>query len=49
MTRRAFRADVLLKEGFTGEAIKEADYALGFGHGLATAVHRLNRLHDPSG
>lgn len=41
----AVRADVLLKEGLTGDAIKEADYPLELGHAQATAVHRINKLH----
>lgn len=37
----AVRADVVLKEGLTGDAIKEADHALELGHGQATAVQPL--------
>lgn len=40
----AVHADVLLKEGLTGEAIKEADHALELGHGQATAVQPLLAL-----
>jgi tetratricopeptide (TPR) repeat protein len=37
----AIRADVLLKEGHTGDAIKEAYHALELGHGHATGVQPL--------
>jgi tetratricopeptide (TPR) repeat protein len=37
----AIRADVLLKEGLTGQAIKEAYHALELGHGQATGVQPL--------
>ena len=40
----AIRADVLLKEGFTGDAIKEANHALELGHGQATSVQPLLAL-----
>lgn len=40
----AVRADILLKEGLTGDAIKEADHALELGHGQATGVQPLLAL-----
>ena len=40
----AIRADVLLKEGFTGDAIKEANHALELGHGQAVSVQPLLAL-----
>ncbi|HKW62204.1 MAG TPA: tetratricopeptide repeat protein [Candidatus Acidoferrum sp.] len=40
----AIRADVLLKEGFTGEAIKEASHALELGQGQAASVQPLLAL-----
>ena len=40
----AIRADVLLKEGLTGEALKEADHALELGQGQATSVQPLLAL-----
>jgi tetratricopeptide (TPR) repeat protein len=40
----AIRADVLLKEGLRGEAIKEAYHALELGHGQATGVQPLLAL-----
>lgn len=40
----AVRADVLLKQGLTGDAIKEADHALELGHGQAETVQPLLAL-----
>src|SRR5689334_7039365 len=40
----AIRADVLLKEGLRGDAIKEAYHALELGHGQATGVQPLLAL-----
>src|SRR4029077_4684014 len=40
----AIRADVLLKQGLRGEAIKEAHHALELGHGQATGVQPLLAL-----
>jgi len=40
----AIRADVLLKEGLAGDAIKEANHALELGHGQATSVQPLLAL-----
>lgn len=37
----AILADVLLKEGFAGSAVKEADHALELGHGQAAIVQPL--------
>ena len=40
----AVRADVFLKEGLTGDAIKEADHAVELGQGQATTVQPLLAL-----